>query len=111
VVITAEDLVAKGASPDFATANQGTWTWTFADGAFSLLQSGASEGCSRAYESIDGTLVRMATTVGSGCTFRWDVLWASDPTGIRLRALPTDQASDELADIAAYFDRVLIRVE
>lgn len=103
--------MAKGASPEFAQQNQGTWTWTFADGMFSLLPSGASEGCSGTYESIDGTLVRMVTTVETDCGYRGDILWAPEPDGIRLQQLPTEEATDEQADIDAYFDRVFLRVD
>jgi hypothetical protein len=109
--ITSEDLVAKGASPEFAQQNQGTWTWTFADGAYALLQSPNSEGCSGTYESIEGTLVRMATTVETECGYRGDILWAPEPDGIRFQELPTVGASDDLADMTAYFDRVFVRVE
>ena len=42
--ITSEDLLARGASPEFAEQNQGTWTWTFTDGTFALLQSPYIEG-------------------------------------------------------------------
>jgi hypothetical protein len=109
--ITSEDLVAKGASPEFAQQNQGTWTWTLTDGTFALLQSPNTEGCSGTYESIDGTLVRMATTVETECGFRGDILWAPEPDGIRFQGLSTVDASDAPADIAAYFDRVFVRVE
>jgi hypothetical protein len=110
--ITADDLIAKGASPDFAEGNQGTWAWTFQDGSFLIMHpSNHLEACAGTYESIDGTLVRMTTTVEAGCTYQGDVQWAQELDGIRLEAVPTHEASDEPADIAAYFDRVFLRVE
>lgn len=110
--ITADDLIAKGASPDFAEGNQGAWAWSFQDGSFLIMHEGNGlEACAGTYESVDGTLVRMTTTVEAGCTYEGDVQWAQEPGGIRFQALPADGASDEPADIAAYFDRVFALVE
>jgi hypothetical protein len=104
------DLVTKGASTSFAQDNQGPWTWTFADGSFALSHVGYGETCSGTYES-DGIWVRLLTNVADGCGYDGDIQWAPAPDGIRILQLPSEGATDELADMTAYFDRVFVRVE
>ena len=115
--ITYDDLVAKGASAEFAQGNQGTWTWTFGPGTFALLHtghpSGDAETCSGTYESIPGepTVLGWSRRVATACEYHGDILWAPEADGIRIQELPTTDPSDAFTDITAYFDRVFVPAE
>jgi hypothetical protein len=104
------DLVSAGAATSFAQANQGPWIWTFSEGTFALKHLGYGEDCGGTYES-DGTRVRLVNTIDAGCVYDGDIQWAPAPEGIRFRQLASEGASDDLTDMAAFFDRVFVRVE
>ncbi len=111
--LTQEDLLARGASPRFASMNWGVKTWTFAGNAVSLDQ-GENGGppCYGTYEILPDKHLAFVTDRG-GCGIDGDYLWRAEGDGITFLVIPrADWTALDNRDNASFFEgRVWSRID
>jgi hypothetical protein len=114
--LTADELLARGSSPGFATANAGLTTWTFTQDGASLEAHNADgvHRCSAPMSSVEGDLVHLGVSSG-GCGITFDFLWRPEPDGISMLLLeppPADRWTvKDFTDFQPLVERVWTRVE
>ncbi len=114
--VTADELIAAGASPGFATNNAATWTLTFDGDQWNGSGSRPDRAlmtCSGTMTS-DGTKVVMNNEVDNGCGWYDVLVWRETGDGLDLRVLELTFPSytpQDLKDERAANDRVWTRIE
>jgi hypothetical protein len=105
--LTEADLIAKGASAEFAASNSGVKTWTFAGETYEREDGRGSQSCQGTYEVVRGHLAFTGCDI-DGALFTW----RPEGDGIRFLAnLDGDLTDKDRTEIAAYFDRVWSRID
>lgn len=110
VVLTVDDLVAEGASRDFAGRNVGTWDWTFTGDAWSATNG--REECGAPMRVADG-FIELDDNPTAPCTLAYDLRWREEGDGLRFEVLDVNwvQATPQLlADERAFTERVWTRI-
>jgi TRAP-type C4-dicarboxylate transport system substrate-binding protein len=108
--ITEEDLLSRGASPDFALLNAAVVTWEFnGDGTYTF--ESVDGACPGTMESKDGLAV-MTEEPGNPCGLGGGILWREVPEGI-VFALPFGEGVSvrDLVDTQAFFERIFTRID
>ena len=105
--ITEADLIAKGASAEFAASNSGVKTWTFAGETYTREDGRGSQSCQGTYEVVGEHLAFTGCDI-DGARFTW----RPEGDGIRfLETLSGDLTDKDRTEISAYFDRVWSRID
>lgn len=110
VVVTVDDLVAAGATRDFAGRNAGTWDWTFTADAWSATNG--REVCGAPMRVAEG-FIELDDNPTTPCTLAYDLRWREEGDGLRFEVLDVNwvQATPQLlADERALTERVWTRI-
>jgi hypothetical protein len=110
IVLTEEDLLARGSSPGFARDSEGVWTWTLIGGDWTLTSQQPEERCTGTSTLNDGVID--VVDVAGDCAFGGRYQWREVPSGIELHlvSLPAD-ISGSLEENRMAIDRVWVRVQ
>lgn len=98
-------LLARGATPGYATINEGTWTLVFEAGVWraSHRDGARDEDCDGTYESL-GDFVRMKNVHDLTCGYEYDFMWQERDGGLVLYPPTWEGWSDrEIIDDSAGF--------
>ena len=111
---TVEDLIAAGASRQYAGGNAQTWTLTIAGDAWTGEGRTGSQTatCAGTSTPVEGA-VRMSTVQDGGCGFDYDIVWREAENGIELRVLAVGGDPDypDIASERALNERVWVRID
>jgi TRAP-type C4-dicarboxylate transport system substrate-binding protein len=113
IAVSLDELVAAGATRDFAGRNEGAWTWTFTDDGWSAVHDVRNEQCSGGM-TVAGDHVELSDTPTGRCGLGYDLRWRLEGDGIRFEVLDVNwtQATPEiLADERALIEQLWARVE
>ena len=108
--ITEADLLARGATADFAARNSAIVTFAFDEDAYTY--TGAEGVTCPGQMNSDGTAVSLSEDPGYPCGLGGAYLWRASPEGIMLGLpsleglLPTEQV-----DLRAFFEREWVRID
>jgi TRAP-type C4-dicarboxylate transport system substrate-binding protein len=107
--LTEEGLIAGGATPEWAAANAGVYTWAMRGGKIAW---GRGQGCDGTYQSVNGEYVRVDINGAGECDNHMDLLWKVDGDGIRFATIHLDGISaQDYKDIALFMDRIWTKIE
>ncbi len=108
--ITEADLVARGATADFAARNSAIVTFTFDEDTYTY--TGAEGVTCPGQMSSDGTAVSLNEDPGNPCGLGGAYVWQVSPEGILL-GLPYLEGllPREQADLRAFFEREWVRID
>lgn len=109
--ITEEDLLARGASADFAIRNSATVTWEFrADGTY--VFEGVDGRCPGTVHSPDGSFFALEEDPGYPCGVGGAFRWRPEPEGISWTFPFTEGlTARDVTDIRAFFERTWTRID
>ncbi|MCY7417837.1 MAG: hypothetical protein LH650_04945 [Chloroflexi bacterium] len=112
--VSVDDLIGRGADPQWARDNAGLMTWTFQSGLVTHqnVRPAGSFACQGDYRSVDSRYVEITDRPGGDCDLGIDFVWRPVPEGIAFVLIPPSApwSVSDFRTVQAHLERVWVRV-